>query len=241
MPEHPKVVGLSPTAKWAFVESLCYSARNLTDGRVPRAAAQRFGSGQAIRALLASGLWEEGGDCYVIHDYLDFNPSKAQVEVERDAARSRMAHARSNKRRSSGDVRPNIPRSSGNPDPVPDPLPREPERDRSPQPPAHPDAPAVYTDLASSLGVMSPPIGWAETWLKTRSLADIRAAIGVAREKGAQSTRYVDAILEKPPTPARPRSAVIVTPQSEEMAAGEIAAALAMTEQKRRFREGRPA
>lgn len=65
------------------------------------------------------------------------------------------------------------------------------------------EAKAIYTDLASSLGVFSPPLGWAESWLATRTPVEITAAIGKAREAGAKSTRYVDKILESPPKPSR--------------------------------------
>lgn len=76
-PEHPKVVVLSDAAFRVHVTALCYCARLLTDGFVPTATVRTV-KPKILRELLAD-LWEpiEGG--YIIHDYLDWNGSKASV------------------------------------------------------------------------------------------------------------------------------------------------------------------
>jgi hypothetical protein len=86
--EHPKVAGLSARAFRAHLEALCYSARYLTDGIVPKKA--RKCSGKIESELQVAGLWVidlEGN--VVIHDYLEWNPSKAHVlaKREKDSAR----------------------------------------------------------------------------------------------------------------------------------------------------------
>jgi hypothetical protein len=94
-------------------------------------------------SLVAAGVWHDQEtikDCercrpfwpvgkrfgYYVHDYLDYNPSREQVESEREKARERMSRARS------GKVRPNIGGSSDNPAPAPDPFPKDQEQERPP-------------------------------------------------------------------------------------------------------------
>ena len=78
---HNKVVGLSDGAFRAHVEALCMVARNHTDGRVDAGPAARFHWDQHANELTVAGLWEPGDNgSYTIHDYLDYNPSKAEFE-----------------------------------------------------------------------------------------------------------------------------------------------------------------
>jgi hypothetical protein len=124
--DHPKVERAGPLAGWLHVVAMCYCARHLTDGRVPKVKARRLADipqpARHIAALVEAGLWHEDGADYVLHDFLDYQPARAEVEAERKAARDRMAKARSNKRRSSPEQSANVPannqRSSGNPDPT---------------------------------------------------------------------------------------------------------------------------
>ena len=120
--DHPKVERAGPLAAWLHVVAMCYCARHLTDGRIPKATARRLADipspGRHIDTLVAVGLWDEDGDDYVLHDFLEYQPSRADVEADRKAARERMANARRNKSRSSPEHPPNEARSSDNPDPA---------------------------------------------------------------------------------------------------------------------------
>lgn len=114
-PEHPKVDQVGPLAAWMNVCAWAYCARNLTDGFVPGAQVPRLANvkqpAQLAQKLVAARLWEcvEGG--FQVHDYLAYNPSRAQVLKERDKAAERARNARSspehpmNKSRSSPEVR----------------------------------------------------------------------------------------------------------------------------------------
>lgn len=83
-PEHPKVVGISDRAFRVHIAALCYAARYLTDGHIPKAVPSALGARtRDIAELVGAALWEPNGDSYVIHDYLDYNPSRAAVEAER--------------------------------------------------------------------------------------------------------------------------------------------------------------
>lgn len=122
--DHPKVGVLSDKAFRLHVSVMCRCCRYLTDGLVTRGllASVRYGSNAAvIRELVEARLWEEDPEGYRVHDFLDRNPSAADVLAKREAARERMRGARSKKVRAnrppdteqcSQDVRANISRTS---------------------------------------------------------------------------------------------------------------------------------
>ncbi|TVZ96475.1 hypothetical protein [Streptomyces sp. BK340] len=86
-PSHRKVALLPDRAFRLHVSAICWCSENLTDGRIadrelPLVAKVR-GLKAAAQQLVDAGLWDriEGG--WEIHDYLDYNPSRAQVLAER--------------------------------------------------------------------------------------------------------------------------------------------------------------
>ena len=86
-PDHPKVDGLTDSAFRLHVSGLFYASKQLTDGhipahRVPRLV-PRFRPRTAAE-LVERGLWVPTDDGYLIHDYLDWNRSRAQVETDRE-------------------------------------------------------------------------------------------------------------------------------------------------------------
>jgi hypothetical protein len=87
MPWHPKIIGLSVEARWAFVVGICYAARYLTDGVVPAAALDDAAGAELIKAGLAD-RWHGG---YMLHDWHDWNPTASEVRERRaaDAERKR--------------------------------------------------------------------------------------------------------------------------------------------------------
>ena len=92
---HPKVNKAGNAATGLWVRCATYSAQYLTDGHIPVEVARLYGTRNEIKALLDVGLWEMNGDGgYVMPDYLDFNPSRQQVETEREQARQRMDRRR---------------------------------------------------------------------------------------------------------------------------------------------------
>lgn len=86
-PAHPKVVRLSDAAFRLHVSGICYSAQHLTNGVVERDAVRllvpRFRKA-ALDELLTKEQWRAHPDGYEIHDYLQWNRSREQVEQERD-------------------------------------------------------------------------------------------------------------------------------------------------------------
>lgn len=94
-PTHPKVVGLSDHALACWFRALCYSAQHLTDGRVPDAAAKILATKRTVWGELEqAGLAHRNGAGWTLHDYTDYQPTKASVEAERAAWRDRQKRAR---------------------------------------------------------------------------------------------------------------------------------------------------
>lgn len=85
---HPKVNELDESLRKGclalFWLSISWCNDHLTDGRVPHGAVRMLG-GDVTEAdeLVRVGLWEYTTGGYQIHDYLQFNKSKAQVDEER--------------------------------------------------------------------------------------------------------------------------------------------------------------
>lgn len=121
---HPKVLELSlpSVGLWTLAGSWC--ANYLTDGEITlRAIGRLGGSEKYAQELVDAGLWIPGDDeTFQFKDWEDYQPLKAEIEAERDAARERMKVVRSKKKgtaRADGsgeqppNVQPNNPRTFG--------------------------------------------------------------------------------------------------------------------------------
>jgi hypothetical protein len=85
---HPKIVQAGPVAAWFWFSGICYCREHLTDGFIADAILPTLAPGvtawkKAAEALVGSGLWhrEQGG--YRVHDFLEWNPSRAAVMEQR--------------------------------------------------------------------------------------------------------------------------------------------------------------
>jgi len=87
---HPKIVGLGWAAMGLHCWSISYSDHHRTDGFVPMGVWPSLGgTSTAVKVLVAAGLWEPVAGGYRVHDYLDYNRSRADLEaleVQRRAA-----------------------------------------------------------------------------------------------------------------------------------------------------------
>lgn len=101
---HPKVIGLSDKAFRLHIAALAYSAENLTDGEIDRAALRLLGSYSGLqrpvlqaKELVTARLWEISpleNEGYRIHDYSEHQRTKQDVERDRAAARERVRRHR---------------------------------------------------------------------------------------------------------------------------------------------------
>lgn len=138
-PGHRKVRRLSDGAFRLHVTAICFVAHDLTDGFVSvedldeMAAVRRAET--RVAELVGRGLWEPVDGGWIIHDYLHYNPAKAQVEAERQASRERQKRRREARLSASShgvtngvtppEATADVPRESHPPDPtrpVPDPT-----------------------------------------------------------------------------------------------------------------------
>lgn len=137
---HHKVVAAGNPAMGLWVRAGSWCALQLTDGVIPDHMLAALGTkGQAER-LVSVGLWERVEGAYRFHAWSERQPSKADVEAERAAARLRMQKARAARKGvapqvtdgGSSEVRPNLGGTSGevtvtrpspSPSPSPDPVP----------------------------------------------------------------------------------------------------------------------
>lgn len=91
-PDHTKVAGLTDAAFRLWVAGIAYCARGLTDGviqadDVPRLV--RKHKRASVAELITAGLWTPAFDSYVVHDYLQWNPSRAKVLERKERAAKR--------------------------------------------------------------------------------------------------------------------------------------------------------
>lgn len=97
--DHPKVAGLSAEAFRLWVQGLAHCQRFLTDGAINAVALKGLRSFSPKRAdeLVGACLWERRGDGIQVHDYLQWNESKAHVLHVRQMARERIRRLRGGK------------------------------------------------------------------------------------------------------------------------------------------------
>lgn len=112
MPRHEKYAPLSDVEFRLAITAGAWCAEHMTDGFIPKKMVQtltRAPSGKklasAIKSLLDAKIWHDKGEHYELHDFLDWNLSKAQwqARVSAGAAGGRAKAAkRSEEREPSG-------------------------------------------------------------------------------------------------------------------------------------------
>jgi len=124
--DHPKLLGVSPVAQITWIRSICWSAKFLTDGFVPRSAFSTIGiSTRVANSLVEAGLWDAVEDCdgengIVVHNFCEWQVTSDESERRRSAVAERQRRARAKKASSKK--------------PEPDPHGETPEAPRTPAP-----------------------------------------------------------------------------------------------------------
>jgi hypothetical protein len=105
---HPKVIAAGNEAVGLFVRCGTYAAEHTTDGIIAEEIAELYGASATgsrrnpgtgkpetlAETLVRTGLWHRVRRGWTIHDYLDYNPSRAAVEKERKDAAERQRRRR---------------------------------------------------------------------------------------------------------------------------------------------------
>lgn len=108
---HPKVRKAGNAAAGLFTRLGAHAAKHLTDGHLDGSIVRDYGTPAQIRKLIDVGMLHatghgcshpkcqqpSGGD-YFMHDYLDYNKSRKQIEAAREAGRQRQQKGRDNAR-----------------------------------------------------------------------------------------------------------------------------------------------
>ncbi|MCZ4514523.1 hypothetical protein O3Q52_41615 [Streptomyces sp. ActVer] len=107
---HPKVRKAGNAAVGLFVRLGVHATKHLTEGHLDGAIVRDYGTDATVRKLISVGMLHapghicqhcpqpvEGG--FYIHDYLDYNKSRAQIEAARENARKRQNRGRESARR----------------------------------------------------------------------------------------------------------------------------------------------
>ncbi len=100
-PEHRKIRRLSDAAYRLHHTALCACAKDETDGLVTEDDITEMEHGPRLRkhvpALVDMGLWEPVPGGWLIHDFLDYNPSHSKQVAKREANRRRQEEWRASK------------------------------------------------------------------------------------------------------------------------------------------------
>jgi hypothetical protein len=98
---HPKIASAGPTAAWVWFCGVCYCREHLTDGLIPHAILATLVPGLkegAVRKqaaiLVRERLWHEADGGFRVHDFLDWNPTKAKVLEQRECEKDKKARQR---------------------------------------------------------------------------------------------------------------------------------------------------
>ena len=104
LPGHPKLAGLSRSARWTLVELWCHCGQYHTDGLVEADVWKTIGTRAEREAIVRRGLAEQApsGD-FIMHDYTDHNRSKKEIDElsAKRAEAGRKGGSRAGKRQAS--------------------------------------------------------------------------------------------------------------------------------------------
>lgn len=211
-----QLIEVGPHATLLWIVGLSWSARNLTDGVLPRAQIRRLVDwtgcaevagmhGDDVTAdvlaarLVDVGLWkpdEWGG--FVIDNYLKYQPSRESVLASRERERQRW-HDR--KQKDSGDTPAGVGSDSGPPptDPVPGPVPTSPSSSQDHSQRAAPtdddfDWSLVWRLIAEHKRDQrdgKPSAAWVRTTARNQPDDEYEAGVTFA-EKGRQLLAWLD-------------------------------------------------
>lgn len=168
LPSSRKAAKAGVAAMGLWVLAGCWSAGEELDGFVPAYMVTRLAGadGDALASsLVSAGFWledqHEGEDGYRFHQWGEYQPTRAQLEVKREQARERMNRVRANRERTSPEVTPTPTR----PDPTKE---KAPSRKRSDSEKAGDDFAAFWSIYPKRQGKEAA----ARAWLKAVRIAD---------------------------------------------------------------------
>jgi hypothetical protein len=123
---HPKVRKAGNAAAGLFCRLGAHCTKHLTEGLVDGVTARSYGTAAQLRKLVDVGmLHADGHGCqrcqqpeaggYVLHDFLDYNRSRKQIETARENGRKRQNKGREQQRQQRSDAKSSANRASTEP------------------------------------------------------------------------------------------------------------------------------
>lgn len=234
---HPKFTDLSGNAVRLWLFALCWCNQQETDGNIPRGALRVLGgSPKDARALVSAGLWKVTDAGWEVHDFLQYQPSRAQRNAQREGIRNRVAKHRNGGGSGGGNAPPASDvtplhattkperNAAPDPDPVPDPVSVDDDARGAPPEPRHPGrvpcppdlelTAAERAQLAQSPGIPAEAIDRATPVLRAkfasgdpRTLEQWRRSLVSALVRDWSDPAKRDEMLGRaPPTTSRSRS-----------------------------------
>lgn len=204
---HRKVVGAGRDARDLWLAAIFYCARNLTDGYVPAGVLHSIDPGVSMsrrkaislaEKLVDVGLFERAEGGYLVHDYLDHQPSKAEIEERREQAAERQR-----RRRAGPHVTPSVTRDNGvtsragasagphagAPEADDDDDLRTPEQSSS----------SVHQHLPAAAAALKPSRSQIDRWATAAGDEPERfaACLSSALERGTRPAAYLDALVSR--------------------------------------------
>lgn len=86
--DHPKVKRAGERLAYRHLQATAWSHKYRTDGHLPRKSALAIVYSQkSADELVAAGLWDECEDGWRIHDYLEHQRSKVELDAAAEAGR----------------------------------------------------------------------------------------------------------------------------------------------------------
>ena len=205
--EHPKLARVGVLGLGLFVKAGLYCARNLTDGFIPERKAREIAAsvfeaghepGEWLAQMVQAGLWDKVPDGYRVHDYLEYNPSRAKVEKQRADAKRRKQQWKERQEEQRGNTVPNAKKNApGNTDSAP-----EEQNDPKPDPvsivdsaPAEPDPASLVVQHAKEAGYpWRKPHKHLVAWLKDGVTVEDACLVidhRIAEWAGTDMARYI--------------------------------------------------
>jgi len=97
--DHPKVLKVGVNGIALQIRALCYCSRQLTDGVIPMDVLALLCTGikdceRVVKAMVDAKIWKEIDGGYLVHDFLAYNPSRADTKKRRDMANKRQIKLR---------------------------------------------------------------------------------------------------------------------------------------------------
>lgn len=111
---HPKIVRAGNAAMGMWVRAGAWSAQQLTDGFVPDDVVKLLGGARIATRLVECDLWLRVDGGFRFHEWSERQPSRADVERDRKAARTRKERWRERRSERDGHA---VPDADGTPFP----------------------------------------------------------------------------------------------------------------------------